>query len=205
MAEEVLTTTVEPPMTKDEIRDAVYAEFDVPRDVRPVGAVFGDADRALGSQNTLQHNGAAQPKHLPGLVTTNQVPAQTVALHGPIDGAILLADSWIAHGAELAGEPLRDSEKACLIDQAVEKYAFNMFTCEAAATEAARELGFEPKTRTLEEQIDDETGSQKIDVRFTNGKTMQVKAGRPKFEGCDLRASVTENDDGTLEVKIEKK
>lgn len=191
MSQTKVTTTVELPGSKQEMRDEVYDAFDVPTDVRPVGEVFGDADRALGSQNTTTHNGVAQPKDDPCLFTTNQVPAQLINHYGPVEGATRLARSWIAHGDELAESGLRGCEKACLIDQAVEKYAFNMFVGEGAATEAVMdELGYEPAARTPEEMIDDETGSEKVDVRFTNGKTLQVKVGRAAFEKCDMKAKV---------------
>lgn len=197
------TTTVELPGTKSQMRSQVYARFDVPEGVRPVGDVFGDADRALGSQNTTTHNGPAQPKDDDNLITTNQVPVQMVEMYGPLGASERLARSWIEYGNSLVDGELRDCEKAALIDQAVEKYGFNMFVGEAAAVEAVvQELGYTPEERTMAEVVDDETGSEKVDERFTNGKTLQVKVGRAAYEKCDMKAKVEPNGDGTAEVTI---
>jgi hypothetical protein len=201
MSEKVLDVTVTDLPTKDDLRDAVYEEFDVDRDGPVAGAVFGDADRAPGSQNTLQHNGAAQPKHL-AEAGKNQVPAQVMAIYGPVDGAILLADSWIAHGEDISGD-LAGWQKRTLIDQAVEKYGFNMTVAEAAAVKALEdETGRAEERRTLEETLADE--SDNVDARFESGETLQTKAGRAKYEGCDLKASVEEEDDG-LRVRVWEK
>jgi len=214
MATKCLTTTVELPFDKDAARREMYARFDVPMDVRPVGEVFGDGDRALGTQNTLSHNSRAlnplKEKYADVMVTRNQVPAQMVALLGPFDGAEALARCWINHGNALVEGELRDCEKACLIDQAVEKYTFQMFVGEGAALDAiTSELGWTPEERTLEQQIDDETrGGEhdgKVDHAFENGNTVQVKVGRAKFEGCSHKAKVTPNGDGTAKVEVWEK
>lgn len=209
MASEKRCATVELPKTKEEIREAVYGHFDVSIDVRPCGKVFADGDRALGSQNTTgMPNGNAQPKDDKNLIIRDQVPVQMIEIYGPIEGSVKLAKSWIEYGNSLVDDELRTPEKACLINQAVEKYGFNMWAGEIAAAKAVyQEFGYKRTQRDLEQIIDDETkggrtGKAKADEVFKNGKTLQVKVGRSKYEKCDMKAKVEPNGNGTADVTI---
>jgi hypothetical protein len=199
-----LTETVPAPISRNDFMTRVWAAFpDVERDGHVAGSVFGSADGAPGNCNTVDsHNGAGHPKHLVD-DTGKMVPSQVIHNHGPVDGAILLADAWIDHLEDLQDGDVADWQSRTLIARAAERYGWKMGVCEDIAEAVAGEaFDVTPEARTMSEVAEDEYGRPKVDARFTDGTTMQVKTTELKHEGCDVAALVETPDPSEPVAKV---
>lgn len=197
---ETTEVTVELEHTKESLRQAVLSRFPGVSAFEHVpDSVFGSQTFAPGNNNSDSVNGCSFNflktsgcMDYTDLASNTQIPAQIIEDNGALMGAVIMSEAQIKHTSKVEGVELWERAKASIIYQNVEKYGFKMGVGEKAATDAVKQaFGFEEKNRSLSEVVNDE--QDKVDVRFKNGATMQVKtdsSGGVNKQGCDIGAHV---------------
>jgi hypothetical protein len=204
--------TVELAYTQESLRQAVLSRFPGVSAFEHVpDSVFGSQTFAPGNNNSDSVNGCSFNflktfgcMDYTDLASNTQIPAQIIEDNGPLMGAVILSEAQFKHTSKVEGVDLWERAKASIIYQNVEKYGFKMGVGEKAATEAVEKVfDFEEKERTLSEVVNDE--QDKVDVRFKNGATMQVKtdvSSGVNKQGCDIGCHVDTSRAGEGEAVV---